>query len=318
MYAFPLAPGAELRPLEPWHAEEFLANLDRCREHIQPWVGPSFVATDLDSARAGLQRYADRRAKEGGGIHGIWLDGVLVGGVLFVSVDAEGGGCEIGCWLEPSAEGRGLVTRACAHLIDWAVRERDIVRVEWQTLAGNEPSKRVAQRLGMTRDGVLRSAVPPRAGGDNRSDLEIWAVLRDDWLARAADPDLAEIDALTAAFYRAFDSSAPDVASIYQLFVPSGQIIYGGGPEQRIYDLRSFIEPRERMLGDGGELTEFHEEETAHRTEILGSVAIRQGRYSKSGRLRGEPFTGRGSKTIQFLRTPDGWRMTALSWDDDR
>ncbi|NUS78165.1 MAG: RimJ/RimL family protein N-acetyltransferase, partial [Streptomyces sp.] len=28
MYAISLGDGAELRPLEPWHAEEFLANLE--------------------------------------------------------------------------------------------------------------------------------------------------------------------------------------------------------------------------------------------------------------------------------------------------
>src|ERR1700729_56470 len=100
MFAIALGPGAELRPLEPWQALEFLAQIDRCREFIVPWVGPSFVATDLVSARAVLQRYADSRARDDGGIYGIWLDDVLVGGVMFVSFDAVGGVCELGCWLE--------------------------------------------------------------------------------------------------------------------------------------------------------------------------------------------------------------------------
>ncbi|MDH6462535.1 hypothetical protein M2302_002715 [Micromonospora sp. A200] len=59
MFALPLTGSAELRPLPPWCAEEFLAHLDRAREHIAPWVGASFVATDLDSARTVLRRYAD-------------------------------------------------------------------------------------------------------------------------------------------------------------------------------------------------------------------------------------------------------------------
>ena len=51
MFALSLTDDAELRQLMPWHADEFLANLDRCREHIAPWVGASFVATDAGSAR---------------------------------------------------------------------------------------------------------------------------------------------------------------------------------------------------------------------------------------------------------------------------
>ncbi|PRX21989.1 hypothetical protein [Actinoplanes italicus] len=41
-------------------------------------------------------------------------------------------------------------------------------------------------------------------------------------------------------------------------------------------------------------------------------------RYSKQGLHLGEPFTGAGTKSIHFLRTPRGWRMTAVAWDDDR
>ena len=72
-----------------------------------------------------------------GRLHGIWLDGKLVGGVLFLNFNAEQGNCEVGCWLEPAATGRGLVTRAMRVLIDWAVDERGMHRVEWDAAAGN-------------------------------------------------------------------------------------------------------------------------------------------------------------------------------------
>ncbi|WP_320068501.1 GNAT family protein [Micromonospora sp. RTGN7] len=182
MFVRALTADAELRPLEPWRAGDFLCNLDRAREHIAPWVGPSFVATDLSSARAVLERYADRWARDAGGIWGIWRDGVLVGGVMFVTFDAAIGVCEVGCWLEPGAEGRGLVTRAVGVLVDWAVGERGIHRVEWRTNADNVRSIAVARRLGMRRDGVLRQSYP-RGGG--RIDIEVWSVLADEWQATA-------------------------------------------------------------------------------------------------------------------------------------
>lgn len=62
-------------------------------------------------------------------------------------------------------------------------------------------------------------------------------------------------------------------------------------PEPVIYDLDSFIAPRERMLTDGT-LTEFAEWEIAERTEIAGSVAHRFSHYSKSGFHDGERFEG--------------------------
>ncbi|MEU5943258.1 GNAT family protein [Micromonospora sp. NPDC047548] len=182
MFALPLTETAQLRPLLPWHADEFLANLDRAREHISPWVASAFVATDLDSARAVLSRYADRWARDAGGIWGIWDGGTLVGGVMFVSFDATLGVCEAGCWLEPAAEGRGLVTRAAGRILDWAVNERGIQRVEWRTNARNARSIAVARRLGMRRDGTLRQVYPGPAG---RIDIEVWSVLAGEWRSPA-------------------------------------------------------------------------------------------------------------------------------------
>ncbi|WP_346534364.1 GNAT family protein [Micromonospora sp. DPT] len=184
MFALPLTDSAVLRPLELWQAEEFLAHLDRAREHIAPWVSPAFVARDLAEARRVLQAYADKRAQDSGGIWGIWSDGVLVGGVMLVSFDTTLGVCEAGCWLEPAAQGRGLITRATERIIDWAVEQRGIVRVEWRTKADNIRSIAVAQRLGMSHDGTLRQARPDATGG--RLDLEIWSVLADEWRARSA------------------------------------------------------------------------------------------------------------------------------------
>ncbi|MEU2729869.1 GNAT family protein [Streptomyces griseoviridis] len=178
MYVTSLGDGAELRPLEPWRAEEFLAHLDRGREFITRFISFGAQATDVESARALLQRYADMRAADTGALHGLWQDGTLVGGVLFLNFDAAKGNCEVGCWLEPDGTGHGLVTRAMRVLLDHAVEERGMHRVEWVAAAGNEPSIKVARRLGMRRDAVLREAHPY---GGVRHDVEVWSILAPEW-----------------------------------------------------------------------------------------------------------------------------------------
>ncbi|MFJ2906888.1 GNAT family N-acetyltransferase [Streptomyces sp. NPDC087212] len=179
MYAISLGgDGAELRPLEPWHAEEFLAHLERGREFIGRFIAFGTQERDVYSARALLQRYADQRAADTGALHGLWLNGTLVGGVLFLNFDAAKGTGEVGCWLEPAGTGRGLVTRAVRVLLDFAFDRRGLHRVEWVAAAGNEASLKVARRLGMTRDGVLREAHPY---GGERHDLEVWSILAPEW-----------------------------------------------------------------------------------------------------------------------------------------
>lgn len=178
MFSIELTDGAQLRPLEPWQAEEFLAHMDRARETVDPWIPWASVSSDLGSATATLQRYADGTAQDGKRLFGIWLDGILVGGTMFVAFDAKTGNCEIGVWLEPAATGRGLITRAARVLIDWAFITRGMHRVEWHCNPLNTNSSNVARRLGMTCEGVLRESFPWQG---KRNDSEIWAVLASEW-----------------------------------------------------------------------------------------------------------------------------------------
>ncbi|MGW4562572.1 DUF4440 domain-containing protein [Streptomyces sp. NPDC004561] len=126
-----------------------------------------------------------------------------------------------------------------------------------------------------------------------------------------------EIDAVTAAFFGAFDNRGgrpADVARIRRLVVPGGVIVVTG-PKFTVYTVDEFIEPRRKLLTDG-RLVEFSEWETSERTEIAGDIASRIGEYRKSGILDGQPFEGGGTKTFQFVRTPAGWRIAAFAWYD--
>jgi ribosomal-protein-serine acetyltransferase len=321
MLTLALGDHAQLRPLEPWQAPEFLAHIDRARPLVDPWIPWASLSTDLASATATLQRYADLLASDSGRIHGIWLDGVLVGGVMFTRFDTASGVCEIGCWLEEAGQGHGLVTLAGRALIDWAFVERGMSRVEWWVAAGNTRSIAAARRLGMTRDGVLRRRYPYRG---LRQDSEVWSVLAEEWpptegrCASLSDVQ-TELDRLMGLFMSSFTNTGgrrPDLRVIRDLFIPEGRIISNLGDEPVIMDVGAFIEPRQKMLTDGT-LTEFSEWEISERTEIFGSVAHRFSRYGKSGIHDGQRFEGHGHKTTQFLRTRAGWRMSSMAWDDE-
>ncbi|MFE4264343.1 GNAT family N-acetyltransferase [Streptomyces sp. NPDC056883] len=180
MFSIDLADDAQLFPLEARHAEEFFAHIERGREFIGQYVGFPDRSTDLESARALLAKYALTAGEDGARFFGIRRGGTLVGGVLFPAFDAASGNCEIGCWLEPAAAGRGLVTKACRVLIDYAFGERGMHRIEWHAASGNKKSLAVAERLGMTREGVMRQNYSHRGV---RQDTEVWAILADEWSA---------------------------------------------------------------------------------------------------------------------------------------
>lgn len=184
MFVYSLGDGAGLGPLEPWHAHEFATAVDRAREHLAPWIPFAHTVTDVEAARAFLQRFADAHAADTRHIFGIWVDDQLVGGALFAVFDTRNGMCELGVWLVPEVQGRGLITKASRYLIDWAIVTRGMSRVAWHNDPRNLRSRAVALRLGLTLEGIRRSS---HVVNGDRQDAEVWSVLAHEWQSARAD-----------------------------------------------------------------------------------------------------------------------------------
>ncbi|MGI8666663.1 MAG: DUF4440 domain-containing protein [Jatrophihabitans sp.] len=134
----------------------------------------------------------------------------------------------------------------------------------------------------------------------------------------AADRDA--IAGIVRTFFAAFTSgpdSAARLAGLRAVFLPDAVIVRTGGGEPAVYGVDSFIAPRQALLS-GGTLLDFSEWELTGHTEIFGDIAQHFGSYAKAGVQDGTPFTARGMKTLQFVRTADGWRISAAAWDDER
>jgi len=130
----------------------------------------------------------------------------------------------------------------------------------------------------------------------------------------------AELDRLIAEFFHAVSfeaGGAPPYEKIHALFIESGLLIKNSGSVPEISSARQFIEPRQAMVLSG-ELTRFREVELSDTTEIFGNVAHRFSAYAKSGTMKGVSFEARGMISTQFIRTPAGWKISAMAWDDER
>lgn len=178
MLTLALTDDIELRGLEPWQGDVFAAHIEANRAHLTPWLPWVESIVDVPSATAWLQNYADKQSRDAGRIFGIWRGADLIGSILFRTFDTQSGACEIGCWLGAGAEGNGLMTTAARILMDWAFRVRGMTRVVWQTIPENKRSIAVAERLGMTHEGLLRKNF---AHNGAHHDTVVLAILADEW-----------------------------------------------------------------------------------------------------------------------------------------
>lgn len=127
------------------------------------------------------------------------------------------------------------------------------------------------------------------------------------------------IDELIAAFFDAFTSNggvAPNVDALYGMFLAEAVIVKNIGADPVIYDVPGFIEPRRAILTNGS-MAHFREWETSGHTEVFGNIAQRFSRYAKSWMQDGQQQSGGGAKSIHLVRTPAGWKIASLVWDDD-
>ncbi len=136
----------------------------------------------------------------------------------------------------------------------------------------------------------------------------------------AQDADREAIAGIVQTFFAAFASGRDSAARLEKLravFLPDAVIIRTCGGEPAVYGVDSFIAPRQALLS-GGTLVDFTEWELRGHTEIFGDIAQHFASYAKEGVQDGTPFTARGMKTLQLVRTSGGWRISAAAWDDER
>jgi len=136
----------------------------------------------------------------------------------------------------------------------------------------------------------------------------------------SSESDKSAIDKLITRFFGVFtcnEGQKPDLRLVYDLFIVEGLIIKSTTAGLETYNLKQFIEPREKMFSDGT-LADFQEKELQERTTIFGNIAQRYCLYQKSGSMSGTRFETKGVKTIQLVKTAQGWKISSLAWDDER
>jgi len=101
-------------------------------------------------------------------------DGRLLGAVGLHNLDLETGRCSAGYWVAAAERRRGVARRALMLLCAYAFAELDVKRIELWIEPGNAASLRVAESVGFSREGLLRSFM--HIGG-RRRDMLMYSLL---------------------------------------------------------------------------------------------------------------------------------------------
>jgi ribosomal-protein-serine acetyltransferase len=180
MFSRPIAPDAELCLMDLSCCDELFALVEANRQRLSRWFAWVDASRSADDTRAYVRSVLEGYARDEGFNTVIRFQGRIVGTAGFHEWKNLHRSTSIGYWLDAAAEGKGLMTAAVRALVDHALIERGLNRVEIRAATDNARSQAVARRLGFVAEGVARQA---ERIGDRYHYLAVFSMLARDWPA---------------------------------------------------------------------------------------------------------------------------------------
>jgi len=179
MFGYKIDDDTKLSLFELRHADELNALITQNYEHIREWSAwlkdeERPIEKTQDFIKRNLTQFAENK---GFGIF-IWHKGEIAGQIEYNYFDWDNRKTELGYWLGESFQGKGLVTKACRALIDYAFNELKLNRIEMRCGAENKKSRKIPEKLGFREEGIVRQAGWLH---DHFVDYVIYAMLACEW-----------------------------------------------------------------------------------------------------------------------------------------
>jgi ribosomal-protein-serine acetyltransferase len=140
------------------NAEELFALVDRNRAYLKqflPWVDHNLKVED--SKR--FIHNCRHQYKAGVGFSlCIFYQTKIVGTLGFHYIDTVNYRTDMGYWLSEDQQGKGIIHRSCKGMIAYAFETLKLHRIDIECAIDNVASQHVAEKLGFTKEAVLRES----------------------------------------------------------------------------------------------------------------------------------------------------------------
>jgi len=149
-------PDIQLKSWQIENAAELFTLTDKNREYLLPWLpwvpGVKEVADSVKFITTSLEEM-----EKGEGLElGIWYRNKLAGCLGLHALSRSNRRASIGYWLDADHQGKGIMTQSAKSLINYCFTVFDLNRLAIEAATENHPSYSLAERLGFTKEGVIR------------------------------------------------------------------------------------------------------------------------------------------------------------------
>ena len=159
-------------------AEPVFAVVDAQRSYLRQWLPWVDATVSVEDTKAFILESIEHNSNGARLTTFLALDEELIGSLGVVQFNRDHKKCEVGYWLREEYQGKGLMTKACAFLIDYLFNTKDLNRIEILVARENEKSAAIPTRLGFKREGTLRQGLYMYRAFH---DLDLFSLLRQEW-----------------------------------------------------------------------------------------------------------------------------------------
>jgi len=145
----------QLIELKPQHAADLFQLVDQNRDHLARWLPFPPLIKSVDDIAIFIEKSTENWRRRKALVCLIQYNGHAVGIISFNKIVENLAKAEIGYWLDQSHQGKGIMTRACEGMIEYAFDELGLTKVEIRAAADNRASRTVCERLGCQLEGII-------------------------------------------------------------------------------------------------------------------------------------------------------------------
>lgn len=149
--------------------------IDEHRDSLRTWLPFVDYTQKVEDSLAFIQSTQQTEEQ----VFVICYKDTFAGLIGLKNIDQANHKAEIGYWIIPSQEGKGMVTRSCWRLAEYAFEELDLNRLLIRVAVENRKSRMVVARLGFFEEGIEREGELLSSG--LYTDLIRYSLLKEEY-----------------------------------------------------------------------------------------------------------------------------------------
>ena len=169
----------QMRPRTIGDAPLIFEAIDENRNYLREWLLWIDSMTTVEIVESVVKEHIEK-AESGTNVYmGIFYDDIYIGNIEVKNINRFSDSAQIGYWLSPEWQGRGIMTDCVRALTTYCFNELNLNSVHISCADGNIKSRAIPERLNFVQEGVLQECMKYHG---IFYDEVIYGVLKRNWI----------------------------------------------------------------------------------------------------------------------------------------